>query len=54
MAVYVVIVIIGELIAYGIGLGVERMTSPTTSLMVFLALFFSVFFLGWKAAIRLT
>lgn len=54
LAAYVGIVIIGELIAYAIGLGVERMTSPATSLIVFLVLFFSVFFFGWKAAIRLT
>ncbi len=51
MVVYIVIVIIGEFIAYGIGRGVE-MFSTTLSLPIFLAMFFSVFFFGWKLAVR--
>jgi len=53
IAVYVIIVIIGELIAYAIGLTVEQW-SATASLPVFLTLFFFVFWAGWKLAVRLT
>jgi hypothetical protein len=53
IAVYVVIVIAGLFIAYIAGRAVE-MWSETASLPVFLALFFAAFFLGWKAAVRLT
>lgn len=53
MAIYIAVVLVGEFIAYGIGRGVE-MFSPTWSLPVFLALFFSVFFFGWRFAVRLT
>jgi hypothetical protein len=53
MAVYIAVVIVGEFLAYGIGRGVE-IFSETLSLPVFLALFFSVFFFGWRFAVRLT
>ena len=51
IAVYVGIVIVGEFIAYGIGRAVENFSEPL-SLTVFLALFFSVIFFGWKLAVR--
>jgi hypothetical protein len=54
LIVYVVIVVIGDAIAYGIGAAVERMWSPAVSLPVFLLLFFAVFGFGWLLAVRLT
>ena len=54
LIVYVGIVVVGDLIAYGIGAGVERMWSPAVSLPVFLAMFFGVFWAGWILAVRLT
>ena len=53
MTVYIAVVIVGEFIAYGIGRAVETV-SVTAGLPTFLALFFSVFFFGWKLAVRLT
>lgn len=53
IAVYVVLVLIGELIAYFIGRTVEHW-SNTASLPVFLACFFFVFWGAWRLAIRLT
>jgi hypothetical protein len=53
IAGYIVLVITGDSVAYGIGRTVEHW-SPTTSLPIFLTLFFIVFWAGWKAAIRLT
>jgi hypothetical protein len=54
LIVYIVIVVVGDLIAYAIGSVVESMFSPAVGLPVFLALFFAVFGLGWMLAVRLT
>ena len=53
MAFYIVFVLIGDLGAYAIGRTVEHW-SPTSSLPVFLACFFLVFWLAWRLAVRLT
>jgi hypothetical protein len=53
IAAYVILVIIGEGIAYGIGRAVEHWSEPL-SLPVFLACFFVVFWGAWRLAIRLT
>ncbi len=51
LAVYTLFVVIGELIAYAVGRVVEQW-SATASLPVFLAAFFLVFWVAWRAAIR--
>ncbi len=53
IAVYVVLVLIGETIAYAIGRAVEHW-SPSASLPVFLGCFFMVFWAAWRLAIKLT
>jgi hypothetical protein len=51
LIMYVVFVIIGALIASGIGYWVEKEFSSTLSLIVFLALFFANFGVSWLAVI---
>jgi integral membrane sensor domain MASE1 len=51
IAVYVVFVLIGLAVAYGLGRTVEHW-SPTASLPVFLAAFFFVFWAAWRLATR--
>jgi hypothetical protein len=51
LILYVVFVVIGALIAGGIGLVVERQVSSAASLIVFLALFFGNFAVSWIALI---
>ena len=51
IAVYVVFVLIGLTVAYGVGRTVEHW-SPTASLPVFLAAFFFVFWAAWRLATR--
>ena len=53
LILYVVLVIIGGFIAYEIGLFVERQTSSTVSLIVFLALFFLNFVAAWLIAVNI-
>lgn len=52
LAVYTLFVITGEFVAYGIGRIVEYW-SMTAGLPVFLAGFFVVFWVAWRAAIKI-
>jgi len=51
LILYVAFVVIGALIAVGIGLLIEREVSSTASLIVFLPLFFTNFAVSWIAVI---
>jgi hypothetical protein len=51
LIMYVVFVIIGALVATGIGYWVEKEFSSALSLIVFLALFFANFGISWLAVI---
>jgi hypothetical protein len=53
MAIYIVLVLIGDVGSYIVGRSVESM-APGYSLPVFLACFFLVFWLAWRLAVRLT
>ena len=53
MAVYIVLVIIGEFGSYLIGRAVEMYSVPA-SMPVFLVCFFAVFGIAWVIAVRLT
>jgi hypothetical protein len=53
LAVYLALVIVGDLIAYSIGLVVER-TMPAASLPAFLALYFLFLWIAWVIAVRIT
>ena len=53
MVFYIVFVLIGDVGAYFLGRTVEHW-SPTSSLPVFLASFFIVFWLTWRLAVRVT
>ena len=51
---YLVLVIVGDLAAYLIGLGTEHAFGGYVSLLVFLALYFLVLWISWILAVRLT
>jgi hypothetical protein len=53
LVIYVGILLVGDSIAVGIGEMVDHI-SPTFSLPVFLILYFGVFVVGWRLALRLT
>jgi hypothetical protein len=54
IAVYIVFVLIGDLVAYFIGRTMEHFLTQSLSLTVFLACFFVVFWLAWVLAVRVT
>lgn len=52
--IYVVLMVIGDLLAYLIGLGIERMWGTQVSLIAFLALYFLFLWFAWLGAVKLT
>ena len=52
--VYVVLMVIGDILAYLIGLGIERMWGTQVSLIAFLALYFLFLWFAWLGAVKLT
>jgi hypothetical protein len=53
LVVYVALMITGDVIAYFIGLGIER-TVPAASLPSFLAMYFLFLWVAWIIAVRIT
>jgi hypothetical protein len=53
LVVYVALIIVGDVIAYFVGLAVERAV-PGVSLPVFLAMYFGVLWVAWLMAVRFT
>jgi hypothetical protein len=53
LAVYLALVIIGDIAAYWIGLAIER-ALPAASLPAFLALYFVFLWVAWVIAVRVT
>jgi ABC-type dipeptide/oligopeptide/nickel transport system permease component len=51
---YFVALVLGQAIAVGVGLAVERVYSPYIGLMVFIPLYFIVFWIAWLFAVRIT
>jgi hypothetical protein len=53
LIVYLVLMIIGDFVAYLIGLVIER-TFPSASLPAFLAMYFLFLWVAWIIAVRIT
>ena len=53
LVVYVVLMIIGDLVAYFFGLVIER-NVPAASLPAFLAMYFLFLWVAWVIAVRVT
>jgi hypothetical protein len=51
---YIVCLLIGQSITIAIGIAIDRMYSPAVSLPISLALYFGMFWLCWKVAVRIT
>jgi hypothetical protein len=51
LILYVLFVIIGALVATGVGYWIEKEFSSTLSLVVFLAMFFTNFAVSWLAVV---
>ena len=54
LVAYIVTVVVGQAIAVSIGLAVDRLYSSHVGLVVFIPLYFLVFWLAWRFAVRVT
>ncbi len=54
LVVFLVLLVICQSISIGLGLLAERVFSPYTGLITFIVLYFAMFAVAWKLAIRLT
>jgi hypothetical protein len=54
LAVFIVSLIIGQAISIGLGLVVERYSSPYTGLVTFIGCYFAMFWAAWRFAVRIT
>jgi len=54
LIVFAGFVVVGQALAVGISLVVEQLTSPHASLLAFIPLYFGIFWVAWRAAIRVT
>ena len=51
---YVICLIVGQAITIGIGLSIDWFYSPAISLPISLILYFLMFGIAWKVAVRIT
>lgn len=54
LIVYLVLVVLGDIADYMIGLFIERMWGAQASLVIFLALYFVFLWVAWVAAVKVT
>lgn len=51
---YIATVVVGQALAVSVGLAVDHLVSSYAGLVVFIPLYFIVFYLAWKFAVRVT
>ncbi|HEX2354028.1 MAG TPA: hypothetical protein VHJ16_14715 [Xanthobacteraceae bacterium] len=51
---FIVCLLIGQSLSIGVGLLVERYSTPYTGLVTFIVCYFAMFWLAWRLAVRIT
>jgi hypothetical protein len=51
---FIVCLLIGQSLSIGVGLLVERYSTPHTGLVTFIVCYFAMFWLAWRLAVRIT
>jgi hypothetical protein len=54
LLVFLTSVLVGQSISIGIGLLVERHSTPYTGLITFIVFYFAMFWVAWRLAVRVT
>jgi hypothetical protein len=54
LIIFIISVMIGQSLSIGLGLLVERYSTPYTGLMTFTGSYFAMFWLAWRLALRIT
>jgi hypothetical protein len=53
LVIYCVVVLVGEVLAYGLGRLIEDIY-PSWSMLIYMAMFFGVLWAGWPFSVQLT
>src|SRR5262249_18694224 len=54
LVIFIISVVIGQSLSIGLGLLVERYSTPYTGLITFIGSYFLMFWLAWRFALRIT
>ncbi len=54
LVVFILSLLVGQSISIGLGLLVERYSSPYAGLVTFIGCYFTMFWLAWRFAVRMT
>jgi hypothetical protein len=54
LVVFLLSLMVSQSISIGVGLLVERHSTPYTGLVTFIALYFAMFWLAWRFSVRIT
>ena len=54
LVIFIISVVIGQSLSIGLGLLVERYSTPYTGLITFMGSYFVMFWLAWRFALRIT
>ena len=54
LVIFIISVVIGQSLSIGLGLLVERYSTPYTGLLTFISSYFVMFWLAWRFALRIT
>jgi hypothetical protein len=54
LIIFIISVVIGQSLSIGLGLLVERYSTPYTGLVTFISSYFVMFWLAWRVAVRIT
>ena len=54
LIVFIISLVIGQSLSIGLGLVVERYSTPYTGMVTFIASYFVMFWLAWRFAVRIT
>jgi hypothetical protein len=54
LVIFLITLAVGQMISVGVGLMIERQTTPYAGLVTFIGMYFATFWLSWRLAVRLT
>ena len=54
LVIFIITLVIGQSLSIGLGLLVERYSTPYTGMVAFIGSYFVMFWLAWRFAVRVT
>jgi hypothetical protein len=54
LVTFIICLLVGQSLSLGLGLLVERYSTPYTGMVAFLGSYFAMFWLAWRLAVRIT